>query len=185
MLSGDLVDLRAIEALDLELLTAWMNDPTIMLYWGRPGNTTTLAEVAETERRESARGNSRKYMIATKAGTRIGIIDYYDLDWVARSAWTSILVGDSEYWGGGYGTDAMRTLLRYLFRQLGLHRVSLNVHETNTRAQRSYRKNGFVPEGTLREWAYFDGHWENAVLMSVLDRDFEASTGHSPEAREP
>lgn len=185
MLTGNLVDLRAIEPADLELLTVWMNDPAVMLYWGRPGNTVTIAEVAENERREAARGTSRKYMIATKSGRRVGIIDYYDLDWVARSAWTSVLIGDQEYWGGGYGTDAMRTLLRYLFRQLGLHRVSLNVHESNARAQKSYAKNGFTTEGTLREWAYFDGRWVNAILMSVLDRDFEALAGKALPPSEP
>lgn len=174
MLKGSLVHLRAVEPEDYRLLWLWSNDPEIMVYWGRPGNTESLAEVARLEELQAARGTSRKYIVETLDGRPIGQIDYYDLNWQARSAWTSIMIADTEYWGGGYGTDAMKTLLRYLFEQLGLHRVSLSAHVSNTRAIRSYEKNGFKPEGTMREWAFFNGRWIDGVLMSVLADDFAA-----------
>lgn len=177
MLSGKLVNLRAVEPSDYSLICRWLNEMDVMLYWGRPGNTVSLEEVARAEQAQAVRGNSRKYIIETHEGRPIGQIDYYDLDWQNRSAWVSILVGESKYWGGGYGTNAMHTLLSYLFRQLGLHRVTLTAHESNARALRSYEKNGFVREGTLRDWAYFDGQWENGVIMSVLSRDFEKIAG--------
>lgn len=171
MIKGERVDLRAVEPADLPLLAAWLNDPDIMRYWGRPGQTLSLAEVEARERSEAARGNSRKYIVQTKDGHPIGQIDYYDLDWQNRSASVSIMVGDPEYWGGGYGTDAMASLLKYLFRELDLHRVALTVHESNERARKSYEKNGFVVEGTLRDWAYFNGRFTNGLIMAVLRDD--------------
>lgn len=182
MLVGQKVRLRALESSDYPLLTRWLNDTEVMVYWGRPGNTVSLAEVARDEEMKSLRGNSRKYAIEALDGTAVGQIDYYDLDWQARSAWTSIVLGEREYWGGGYGTDAMRTLLTFLFFDLGLHRVTLTTHVTNERAQRSYRKNGFVPEGRMRDWAFFGGEWVDGILMSVIDRDFRALVGDSPMA---
>lgn len=175
MLTGKLVRLRAVEPADYSLLTRWLNDSDVMVYWGRPGNTVSYTEVAERESRDAARGNSRKFIVETLEGDAIGQIDYYDLDWQARSAWVSILIADARFWGGGYGTDAMRVLLRHLFEQMGLHRVALTAHESNARAIRSYEKNGFTREGTLRDWAYFDGRWVNGVLMSVLAADFAAA----------
>jgi RimJ/RimL family protein N-acetyltransferase len=175
MLVGTRVRLRALDPSDFPLLTHWLNDSDVMVYWGRPGNTVSVSEVAAQEERNAARGNSRKYIIETTDGVPIGQIDYYDLDWQARSAWISIMIGHPDYWGGGYGTDAMRTLLTYLFRQLGLHRVALTAHAGNERARKSYRKNGFVEEGVLRDWAYFNDAWEDGVLMSVLAGDFEAT----------
>jgi RimJ/RimL family protein N-acetyltransferase len=172
MIPGRRVNLRAVEAADYPLLARWLNDPEVMVHWGRPGNTASLEEVERAERAEAARPNSRKYILETKDGAAIGQIDYYDLDWQNRSAWVSIMIGDPEYWSGGYGTDAMQALLGYLFLQLDLRRVALTAHESNVRAQRSYAKSGFVVEGTLRDWAYFDGHWVNGVLMSVLKDDF-------------
>ncbi|MGI8967564.1 MAG: GNAT family N-acetyltransferase [Chloroflexota bacterium] len=172
MLRGSKVILRAVEPSDYPLMARWLNDEDVMLYWGLPGNTMSLPEVQRSEDVKLVRTNSRKYIVETLDGTPIGQIDYYDLDWQVRSASVSIMIADPEFWGGGYGTDAMRTLLRYLFMQLGLRRVSLNVHESNERARHSYRKNGFVEEGIMRDWAYFDGHWTNGVLMSVLAEDF-------------
>jgi RimJ/RimL family protein N-acetyltransferase len=172
VLKGSLVNLRAVESDDYHLLWQWINDPDVMVYWGRPGNTQSLSEVTRQEELQASRGNSRKYIVETHDTLPIGQIDYYDLDWQARSAWTSIMIATPEFWGGGYGTDAMRTLLTYLFRQMGLHRISLNAHVTNSRAIRSYEKNGFKAEGTLREWAFFNGEWVDGLLMSVLDGDF-------------
>jgi RimJ/RimL family protein N-acetyltransferase len=177
MLRGERVNLRALDPSDYPTLALWLNTPEVMKYWGRPGNSQSVAEIAAYE--EAKRGNdtTRKYIIETHEGLAIGQIDYYDLDWQARSAWVSILVGDPSYWGGGYGTDSMRTLLRYLFQQLGLHRVALTAHESNGRAIRSYEKNGFVREGVLRDWGFFDGSWVNGVIMSVLAHEFEAVLG--------
>jgi RimJ/RimL family protein N-acetyltransferase len=177
MIRGERVNLRAVEPTDYPLLTRWLNDPDVMIHWGRPGNTVSHEEVESAERAEASRPNSRKYIIETRDRAPIGQIDYYDLDWQNRSAWVSIMIGDPEFWSGGYGTDAMRALLNYLFRQLALHRVALTAHESNERALRSYAKNGFVREGTLRDWAFFDGGWVNGVMMSVLRDDFLRLTG--------
>lgn len=174
MLIGERVELRAVEVADYALLWRWLNNSEVMQYWGRPGNTVSLAQVARDEEVLAARDSAYKYIIQTHDAEPIGQIDYYDLDWKQRSAWTSIMIGEPEYWSGGYGTEAMRTLLRYMFEQLALHRVALTVHESNTRARRSYEKNGFTAEGVLREWQYFNGKWVNGIIMSVLDRDFAA-----------
>lgn len=173
MIVGTLVDLRAAEPFDVPALTRWLNDPEVMYFWGRPGNSVSVAEVEAKERADAARGNSRKFIIQTKEGEAIGQIDYYDLDWQNRSAWLSVMLGEKSYWSGGYGTDAVRGLLRYLFCELGLNRVALTVHETNRRAQRSYEKNGFVREGVLRQWAHFDDTWVDGVVMGVLRSDFD------------
>lgn len=173
MLHGTLVDLRAVEAYDIPTLARWFNDPEVMVYWGRPGNTLSQAEVEAREQAEASRGSSRKYIIQTKDEQAIGQIDYYDLDWQNRSAWISIMLGEKQFWSGGYGTDAVRTLLRYLFYQLDLRRVALSLHESNKRAQRSYEKNGFVQEGLMRDWAHFDDRWVNGILMAVLRGDFD------------
>jgi RimJ/RimL family protein N-acetyltransferase len=176
MIRGSRVTLRAVEAGDYPLLAHWLNDPDVMVHWGRPGNTVSLEQVQRAEQEQASRSNSQKYMIETE-GVPIGQIDYYDLDWQNRSAWVSIMIGDAAYWSGGYGTDAMRALLGYLFHQLDLHRVTLTAHESNGRAIRSYEKNGFVREGTLRDWAHYNGRWVNGIVMSVLKAEFTQLSG--------
>jgi RimJ/RimL family protein N-acetyltransferase len=70
----------------------------------------------------------------------IGLVDLSGFNWSARHAWVGIGLGEREFWGKGYGSDAMRVLLRYAFEELNLNRVNLNVFEYNERAIKSYLK---------------------------------------------
>lgn len=85
-----------------------------------------------------------------------------------------ISIGEREYWGKGYGTDAMRLILRYAFTELNLHRVSLNVFEYNPRAMRSYEKAGFKYEGRVRGALQRDGRRWDMIFMGILREEWEA-----------
>ena len=115
------------------------------------------------------------FTIRTLAEDRlIGFLDLGGFDWVAGSAWVGIGVGEPEYWGKGYGTDAMRILLRYAFAGLNLHRVNLNVFGYNERAFRSYLKCGFQEEGRQRQWLDRGGQRWDLIYMGILKEEWEA-----------
>jgi RimJ/RimL family protein N-acetyltransferase len=104
----------------------------------------------------------------------IGFVGLDGFNWVAGDAWVGIGIGEPEYWGRGYGTEAMKLVLGYGFRELNLHRVSLCVFEYNQRGYKSYLKAGFVEEGREREWIKRDGrHWD-MVYMGILRTEWEA-----------
>lgn len=98
----------------------------------------------------------------------IGLIGLDGIQWVHGDAWVGIGLGEREYWGEGYGTDAMRILLRYAFEELNLHRLSLSVFEYNSRAIRSYEKAGFVIEGRARQFLNRDGRRYDMIFMGIL-----------------
>jgi len=95
-------------------------------------------------------------------------------------------IGEPEYWSKGYGSDAMRILLRYAFLELNLHRVSLDVFEYNPRAIRSYEKVGFKLEGCYRQVLNREGRRWDMIFMGITRQewlaqeaiqDSEATTG--------
>ena len=98
----------------------------------------------------------------------IGLIGLDGIQWVHGDAWVGIGLGEREYWGKGYGTDAMRILLRYAFEELNLHRLSLSVFEYNSRAIRSYEKAGFIIEGRARQFLNRDGRRYDMIFMGIL-----------------
>lgn len=102
----------------------------------------------------------------------IGFIDL-EVIWWHRNAWVGIGLGEPEFWGKGYGTDAMRLGLRYAFNELNLRRVSLDVFEYNERAQRSYLKAGFVVEGRIREDIHRNGRRWDVIHMGILREEWE------------
>lgn len=77
--------------------------------------------------------------------------------------------------GRGLGPDAIRVLLRYAFRDRGLHRVQLEVLADNAPAIAAYRRVGFVEDGRRREAAWVDGRFVDEVVMSVLAHEWDAS----------
>ncbi|KAF5382608.1 hypothetical protein D9615_002966 [Tricholomella constricta] len=77
-----------------------------------------------------------------------------------------------DVWNKGYGTEATRFLVDYAFRDLGVHRVSLNVLENNKGAIEMYKKIGFVEEGRRRKANWLDGKWHDSVYMGILEEDW-------------
>jgi RimJ/RimL family protein N-acetyltransferase len=103
----------------------------------------------------------------------IGFIDLAAISFQHGEGWVGMAIGERDCWGQGYGTDALRLVLRYAFQELDLHRVSLGVFANNPRAIRSYEKAGFRFEGierqaTIREGAYYDTFYMGVLRSEWL-----------------
>jgi RimJ/RimL family protein N-acetyltransferase len=105
-------------------------------------------------------------------GTVIGMINTNDIEVAHRSTEIDVVIGHSQYRERGYGTDAIREFLRFLFDTVGLHRVWLSTYEYNARARHVYEKLGFQQEGIMRETDFVDARWINAVVYGILEEEF-------------
>lgn len=139
------------------------------------GRKTPMSMAEEEKWFEEYRkaGKSKIFAIFSKDGTHIGNIGLHNTDQVNRRATLGIMIGQKDLWGKGHGSDAIRTALRYAFKDLGLHKVSLKVFRNNTRAVSSYEKCGFKKEGVEREQVFKDGKFHDLLVMSILDREFK------------
>jgi RimJ/RimL family protein N-acetyltransferase len=104
----------------------------------------------------------------------VGNCGLIDIDWQNRSAEMGILIGEKQYWNQGFGSKAMRLLLKHGFENLNLHRLWLRVFETNQRAIRSYEKAGFTLEGKFREAQFLDGKYVDVMIMSMLHSGWQS-----------
>ena len=86
---------------------------------------------------------SKRLAINTLDGKHIGNCMCYDIDFRKCQAELGIMIGDREYWGQGYGTDSVNTLLSHIFLETPLRKVYLHTLEWNGRARRSFAKSGF------------------------------------------
>ena len=81
------------------------------------------------------------------------------------------------WWRGGYGTDAVRTLCRFGFDHVNLHRITLYVNADNAQAISAYEKVGFMHEGRLREAAFVHGSRVDLLAMGLLPGDLTPGDG--------
>ena len=97
----------------------------------------------------------------------------YDAAPENRSAKLSIRIGDPAHRSKGYGTDAVRALLRFAFDEMNLNRIALEVFEYNHRAIAAYRKCRFVEEARIRRAQFSGGAFHDVLIMAVLREHFE------------
>src|SRR3990172_7331063 len=156
-LRGEHIILRPLEREHLARCVKWFNDSDVTYFLGREGPLTMDEEEI--------------YALHVD-DVHVGNVGLHRIDRMNRKADVGIVIGERNYWSKGYGTDAMRTILRYAFDRLRLHKVSLDVLEYNTRALRSYEKCGFVHEGVRRDELLKGKRFVNLVRMSLLESEF-------------
>jgi len=109
----------------------------------------------------------------------LGDVTLSVINWGSHDAFAGIGIGEREFWGKGYGTDAMQLLLRYAFTELNLRRVSLTVFDFNERALRSYEKAGFRLEGRQRQAMQREGRRWDILYMGILREEWMENYGYN------
>jgi RimJ/RimL family protein N-acetyltransferase len=177
LLLGERVRLRGLREDDVPTLAAWEMDPArlaTLSNWVVPPS-----EASARERLAKWSANDRDdvgFAIDTRDDppVLVGNVHLWGARAKDRCATVGIALG-REHIGRGYGTDAMRVLVGYAFREMGLHRVQLEVAAFNPAGIRAYEKAGFVEEGRRRESVWHDGRWYDEVLMSIIDHEWAAA----------
>lgn len=178
MIYGDQIRLRAIEKEDLPDFVRWLNDPEVRqgLNLYLPLSAADEEDWFQQQRKLDPEERALAIEVQTEPDSEwhfIGNCGLLNLSWRDRSAEIGIHIGDKTFWNRGYGTKAVKLLLRHGFQTLNLHRLWLRVFDSNQRAIRVYHKAGFVPEGTFRQAHYQDGQYQDVQIMSVLHGEWK------------
>ena len=162
-IEGCLTNIRTKAIEDLDLDYDWRTDPILCALDATVPINISLNHFIEQEKDELKYPLpwSEKLAIETKNGHHIGNCMYYDIDIINGEAEVGIMIGDKNYWGNGYGTDALKTLVNYIFNFTHIKRLYLHTLTTNKRAQNSFKKAGFSKVKELRKQGM------NFVLMDI------------------
>ncbi|USK99690.1 GNAT family N-acetyltransferase [Bacillus tropicus] len=103
----------------------------------------------------------------------IGELSILDIDEENQYAGFRISMASISLTGKGYGTEAIKVGLSFVFEQLKLNRLQLEVFSHNSRGIRAYEKVGFVKEGTLRQSLYYNDTYSDEIIMAILKSDYK------------
>lgn len=176
MIYGKKTRLRRIEREDIPTFVRWFSDPEVreFLLINRPISHAEEEKWFENQLQDDG---SELFAIETNDGdenVHIGNIGLHDINWLHRHTELGVVIGEKQYWGQGYGSDAVRALLRFAFQEMNLHRIHLRVFEDNARGIRAYEKCGFKREGCMREAVFRKGRYYDELRMSILCHEFDA-----------
>lgn len=171
MLSGELVTLCAIEPEDAPTFARWANDVEVELLGSgdAPAPHPAAGVAAQLERMRDDRDATNLAIVAD--GLLIGQVALHGVDHTARTAELGITIGNREYWGRGYGRDALRLVVDYGIRLRNLRKIWLTVNGSNERAMRAYAAVGFVEEGRQRQQTWNAGSYDDLVFKGIIRPD--------------
>lgn len=177
MLNGALVRLRPVREDDLDWLVAECGKPSAFGEF-EPFLLGAAESLRGQHEYDGLLSEARtRLVVEDRQGRRIGVAGVDDLDLHSRVARISATILDPHERGKGFGTDAHRVLVSYLFRHRGLHRVEAFVGAGNTAARSVLRRLGFSEEGVLRSRVFAHGQRHDVVVAALVAEDWYRSVG--------
>ncbi len=165
-LKGDAVVLRPLAHGDIPRLVEIGRQPEVARWW---------TSVTEEKLTAKADGRDEVSALAVLVDREVvGMIQYHEEEHPEyKSAGIDVFLSTHVH-GRGLGTDAVRTLARWLVQERGHHRLTIDPAVENAPAVRAYEKAGFRPVGVLREyWTDPAGVRHDGLLMDLLGRELE------------
>ncbi|WP_204194274.1 GNAT family protein [Staphylococcus sp. GDY8P47P] len=162
------INLRALKKSDSNLILNWIKNEKLRYLIGTVYPITELEHENWFQNRMLEKDN-RMFVIDLDNEKSIGIVGFKNLDWVNRNSELFIYIGDEEYWGKGYGTQALELIIKFAFNNLNLHMLYLEVFSYNKNATKTYERLGFKQDGILRQSKFQDGKYYDKIIMSKIN----------------
>ncbi len=165
------VRIRPITKDDTPLIVAWRNNPVVKHQF--VFQQTFTEELHNSWlKNEVDTGRVAQFIIETTADSRaVGSVYLRDIDRVHSKAEYGIFIGDIGDMGRGYGPGATELILRYAFEELCLNKVFLRVFADNLRAINSYKRCGFIIEGSFAQDVRIEGRYRDMIFMAKFNEE--------------
>jgi RimJ/RimL family protein N-acetyltransferase len=183
---GEKVALGPATREQLPAYARWFSDVETMRSQGSPEpGPRTVEEIDKWYDAEMSGNPARAWFSVYELGAlgelgapgglrHIGFVELDDIDHRNRTATMSLMIGEPDARGQGYGTEMARLILDYGFTALGLHNIALEVYAFNEAGQHAYRKAGFTEFARRSQAYYADGQWWDIIMMEALSTEFES-----------
>ena len=180
MIEGSKTVMRQLEVGDEKYLHKWRNDNKGNLYCGFKYGFLISEEAFKNQLKKDIESQEvfpkeKMFIISTKDNNKlIGEISYRNWNKRNRSAEFGIEIGEIEYRGKGYGSDALKNFLDFMFKHLNLNRIELTTLIDNKNAISLYKKLGFKEIGIIREQSFDSrtGEYTDVMYMDLLKKEW-------------
>lgn len=176
LFKGQLVRLAAPQPDDHIAFSKWTEDDEYLrLLDNDPARPLSPEAYAQWEQGFSEAPNVFHFRVRTLADDHlIGMVILGGIQWTNQTAFLGVNIGDPNYRGKGYGSEAMQLILNYGFLELNLHRVTSSTISYNTASVKAHEKVGFQREGIQRESIQREGQFFDVIHYGILRREWQA-----------
>ena len=182
LFEGTLIRLAPIDhEKDPEVESRWTHDLSLSRALGNePAMPLSIAQVKKKyEAIEKDMDESKRLFHFTIRGKEDGrLLGFVRIEWIEWTHGTGNLklaIGDPAERGKGYGSEALRLILRFAFSELNLYRLTAIVGSDNTGAMKLLQKFGFLEEVRRRKALLRDGQTWDVLHMGLLRDEWLAA----------
>jgi len=171
---GNKVILRPVLEEDLHLFQVWMNDPDVTQYVRRVLPASLEDERAWMTRvSKTTSENVTLAIVDVETNELIGSMGLHNINYIDGTAKTGSLIGNKDYWGKGYGSEAKMLLLEFAFNELNLRKIYSDVIAYNKRSLAYANKCGYVEEARIPKHYFKKGKYWDQVILAVYRTPWE------------
>jgi RimJ/RimL family protein N-acetyltransferase len=167
------ISIRRARTEDVDFLHELVNDDDVEPFLGGRAQLDRESLQREIERTEAEPEEYGRFVIEVD-GKRAGVMGFEVANRRSRIAHLERLAIHPAFRGRRIADEAARIFQRYLFDELGYHRLQLEIYGFNERAIAHAERAGFVREGTKRKAYLRHGDWVDGVLFGLLREDLDA-----------
>jgi len=173
MLEQQNVILRSVEEEDLEQLRVWRNHPDLRKYFREYRELSKADQLAWYTNFVLPKQSTLMFSIVERESNKLlGACGLCYIDWLRKSADLSIYIGyNGIYLDEIYAVESAKSLIKYGFGEIGLHRLWAEVYSHDLKKQEFFKSLGFTLEGTHRETQWSDGMWLDSLYFGLLESD--------------
>lgn len=166
------IRLRALERDDLKFVHDLNNNRRAMTYWFEEPYES-FVELEDLYLKHIHDQSERRFIAETTEGERIGLVELVEITYIHRRAEFQIIIAPDRQ-GHGFGKAVTLLAMDYAFGVLNINKLYLTVSTDNPGAIALYQSCGFREEGHLVEEYFVNGHYQDALRMFQLQREYVA-----------
>ncbi len=137
-----------------------------------PANRENVFQWSKEQHIEIIEGKDTLHLIIEdQSGQKVGYAIIAGLESKNKSIELRRVVIDKK--NKGYGTEFLKLMKEYTFKDLEFHKLWLDFFDTNTRVETLYKRNGFKIDGVLRDKYYYGNRYISIVIMSILETEYK------------
>lgn len=190
LFEGKLIRLAPIDhEKDPEVESRWTHDLAYLRFIGvspaRPASPAQMKKKYEAIEKEMDESKNLFYFTirSLEESRLLGFARIYWVEWTHGTGNLSLGIGDPQDRGKGYGSDAMRLLLRFSFSELNLYRLSVMLGADNTVALKFFSKFCFQEEVRRRKALQHDGQTWDLLHLGLLADEWRTQIRKNEHAR--
>ncbi len=169
IINNNLLYLRKFSESDIPMWASWFNNPEITHFMNK-GETETTVEMQRKhmEAMEASENDVQLAVVEKQSDMLVGSVGLHKISQRHQTADLSILIGEPQAWGKGYGTAAIALMVTYGFLELGLHKITGGMWSGNAASEKCFINNGFKHEGTKRQQFFCEGEYLDELCYGLL-----------------